>query len=383
MRGWRNRQTRWIQVPVPERAWGFNSPLAHSGVPKRRAPDSDESRSPGSVSRCVDQGVGLRDATVAASPFRRACPCEPHHSSGGCRSAGCSSGAKAPGGAPAVGVRCRPRVRPSAHVGVFRGSGRREPGRVRPERAPHPARSAGHGVRRCPAASCLSAAMGRSGSGGDACGRGLAVAAACVRVAGGFAEGLRHRRAAAGAPPHMETSTATAAAHYPIGGNTDPQTPAVAGPHNAGYRTWMRASYVNDSSGDTVNSTTYGVWTYFYFTREHEPAGTGGRAMRGPSACRSPRVGRSKPACGPFGGDVSLWGASHKWRVPDGRCRPGPVDVGPVGEVRRSLRRPPACRRRPATGGPPVRGPPRGPPRRGGSRAGAGRPRCSPRSSGR
>lgn len=30
MRGWRNRQTRWIQVPVPERAWGFNSPLAHS-----------------------------------------------------------------------------------------------------------------------------------------------------------------------------------------------------------------------------------------------------------------------------------------------------------------------------------------------------------------
>ncbi len=28
-RGWRNRQTRWIQVPVPARAWGFNSPLAH------------------------------------------------------------------------------------------------------------------------------------------------------------------------------------------------------------------------------------------------------------------------------------------------------------------------------------------------------------------
>lgn len=31
MRGWRNRQTRWIQVPVPARAWGFNSPLAHRG----------------------------------------------------------------------------------------------------------------------------------------------------------------------------------------------------------------------------------------------------------------------------------------------------------------------------------------------------------------
>ena len=28
-REWRNRQTRWLQVPVPARAWGFNSPLAH------------------------------------------------------------------------------------------------------------------------------------------------------------------------------------------------------------------------------------------------------------------------------------------------------------------------------------------------------------------
>ena len=34
MRGWRNRQTRWIQVPVPERAWGFNSPLAHQREPQ-------------------------------------------------------------------------------------------------------------------------------------------------------------------------------------------------------------------------------------------------------------------------------------------------------------------------------------------------------------
>ena len=29
-RGWRNRQTRTVQVRVPERAWGFNSPLAHN-----------------------------------------------------------------------------------------------------------------------------------------------------------------------------------------------------------------------------------------------------------------------------------------------------------------------------------------------------------------
>ena len=40
MRGWRNRQTRWIQVPVPERAWGFNSPLAH----KSEAPQISDLR---------------------------------------------------------------------------------------------------------------------------------------------------------------------------------------------------------------------------------------------------------------------------------------------------------------------------------------------------
>src|SRR6059058_5154379 len=47
MRGWRNRQTRWIQVPVPERAWGFNSPLAHSEEPTERVFTSDESHGGG------------------------------------------------------------------------------------------------------------------------------------------------------------------------------------------------------------------------------------------------------------------------------------------------------------------------------------------------
>lgn len=42
MRGWRNRQTRWIQVPVPARAWGFNSPLAHNEIPMKRVSVSDE-----------------------------------------------------------------------------------------------------------------------------------------------------------------------------------------------------------------------------------------------------------------------------------------------------------------------------------------------------
>ncbi len=31
-REWRNRQTRTVQVRVPERAWGFNSPLAHREI---------------------------------------------------------------------------------------------------------------------------------------------------------------------------------------------------------------------------------------------------------------------------------------------------------------------------------------------------------------
>jgi hypothetical protein len=33
-REWRNRQTRTVQVRVPERAWGFNSPLAHTLRPE-------------------------------------------------------------------------------------------------------------------------------------------------------------------------------------------------------------------------------------------------------------------------------------------------------------------------------------------------------------
>src|SRR5699024_8043700 len=33
-REWRNRQTRTVQVRVPARAWGFNSPLAHHRKPQ-------------------------------------------------------------------------------------------------------------------------------------------------------------------------------------------------------------------------------------------------------------------------------------------------------------------------------------------------------------
>jgi hypothetical protein len=46
-REWRNRQTRTVQVRVPERVWGFNSPLAHQ---KKKAPASHISeREPSSL----------------------------------------------------------------------------------------------------------------------------------------------------------------------------------------------------------------------------------------------------------------------------------------------------------------------------------------------
>ena len=35
---WRNRQTRWLQVPVFERVWGFKSPLAHTRPLRKRGP---------------------------------------------------------------------------------------------------------------------------------------------------------------------------------------------------------------------------------------------------------------------------------------------------------------------------------------------------------
>ncbi|MFG3138962.1 YncE family protein [Streptomyces sp. NPDC048211] len=41
----------------------------------------------------------------------------------------------------------------------------------------------------------------------------------------------------------------------------------LEGEHETGYRMRVRASYVNDASGDNVNSTTHGAWKYFYFTK--------------------------------------------------------------------------------------------------------------------
>ncbi|MFE9883152.1 Ig-like domain repeat protein [Streptomyces sp. NPDC005784] len=40
----------------------------------------------------------------------------------------------------------------------------------------------------------------------------------------------------------------------------------LTGEHKTGLRMRARSSYINSSSGDTVNSTTYGAWKYFTFT---------------------------------------------------------------------------------------------------------------------
>ncbi|MER5277513.1 Ig-like domain repeat protein [Streptomyces sp. NPDC002809] len=41
----------------------------------------------------------------------------------------------------------------------------------------------------------------------------------------------------------------------------------LTGTHETGYRMRVRSSYVNNTSGDNVNSTTHGAWKYFYFTK--------------------------------------------------------------------------------------------------------------------
>src|SRR5690606_2101988 len=60
-REWRNRQTRTVQVRVPERAWGFNSPLAHvTKVPVRVIwPGPSPFREDGAVALLDDTGVPL------------------------------------------------------------------------------------------------------------------------------------------------------------------------------------------------------------------------------------------------------------------------------------------------------------------------------------
>ena len=78
-REWRNRQTRWLQVPVPERAWGFNSPLAHqmTKAPGIRGPSSFHVSAEVGGSRTVEgrqQGEeDLLDVAADSGGERRTC----------------------------------------------------------------------------------------------------------------------------------------------------------------------------------------------------------------------------------------------------------------------------------------------------------------------
>lgn len=50
-------------------------------------------------------------------------------------------------------------------------------------------------------------------------------------------------------------------------GTNGKSTVTLTGTHETGYRMRVRASYVDNTSGDYVNSTTHGAWKYFYFTK--------------------------------------------------------------------------------------------------------------------
>src|SRR5690606_29062401 len=67
---WRNWQTRWLQVPVSERTWGFKSPLAHQAG---RLP-GDRSRfagRPAPGSGADHDGAGQLVAEAAPGPAHR------------------------------------------------------------------------------------------------------------------------------------------------------------------------------------------------------------------------------------------------------------------------------------------------------------------------
>ncbi|MEW1612359.1 MULTISPECIES: Ig-like domain repeat protein [unclassified Streptomyces] len=54
--------------------------------------------------------------------------------------------------------------------------------------------------------------------------------------------------------------------YFPLGSNGK-SIVTLEGPHETGYKMRVRSSYINGSSGDSVNSTTHGAWKYFIFTK--------------------------------------------------------------------------------------------------------------------
>src|ERR1700730_15500786 len=70
-REWRNWQTRRIQVPVPARAWGFKSPLAHLLSALGNTPRSARDTSPGANSGCrQDLSTGQANHRLLSDDFR-------------------------------------------------------------------------------------------------------------------------------------------------------------------------------------------------------------------------------------------------------------------------------------------------------------------------
>lgn len=53
---------------------------------------------------------------------------------------------------------------------------------------------------------------------------------------------------------------------FPLG-SSGKSVVMLEGPHETGYKMRVRTSYINGSSGDSVNSTTHSAWKYFIFTK--------------------------------------------------------------------------------------------------------------------
>lgn len=65
MRGWRNWQTRHLEVVVPARAWRFESSLAHR-VPRERAMPHSENH--GRLAQLVERYIDVVDV-IGSSPI--------------------------------------------------------------------------------------------------------------------------------------------------------------------------------------------------------------------------------------------------------------------------------------------------------------------------
>ena len=63
-------QTRWLQVPVFERTWGFKSPLAHQTKPAHTLEEMDF-KSDGRSIKNADEPFVICSTTILESPGKR------------------------------------------------------------------------------------------------------------------------------------------------------------------------------------------------------------------------------------------------------------------------------------------------------------------------